>query len=543
MLLVATLLLLALAHAERVDWTLLDDGTTGGPGFRLGHRAVYCPMLDSMVQFGGFQLNLTDGKYYARGDLHIFDFLNSTGSNSSWFEVYAAASQQPSPRAWFSMSSLVTSATTTCQAIVFGGTSQYNNTLMSPIPAEDYVWLLTVFENRTAIWENIATENIGPQSRFLADSIVRSIDGTLVVFGGTTAANHALRDMWALNLTSRRWNELSPASNLLIEPRYSHSMTYDEETDTMYVYGGRAYDNTTTSERNKHIVYNMAQYSFAQNAWLVNLDIALARAQANLFIVNRTLLSFGGMSAGRTNAFAYNDLLAASLSAEKQCLNFWCSAVDVESRIFPRARFDYAHALRHTNLLVITGGRFAQGMADVWQLNLTAAMQDQNFAVSDGGWFLDPLQLGNLYESMYFLVAVLMFLIVCYWIFAHTVARTFFFSQQQTAAWETQLARARAAAPRGMTPEAIAALPMRKLTTSTEGEMCSICLSEFTLGEHARELPCHHVFHSACVDEWLQNKNSCPLCKQQVDSSVATPPIEGTVVVSNVVPEDGGPRV
>ena len=48
---------------------------------------------------------------------------------------------------------------------------------------------------------------------------------------------------------------------------------------------------------------------------------------------------------------------------------------------------------------------------------------------------------------------------------------------------------------------------------------CSICLSDFTVGDKCRLLGCHptHVFHAACIDSWLQLNASCPICREQVD--------------------------
>lgn len=50
-----------------------------------------------------------------------------------------------------------------------------------------------------------------------------------------------------------------------------------------------------------------------------------------------------------------------------------------------------------------------------------------------------------------------------------------------------------------------------------EKEPCSICLQEYEPGEKVRHLPCQHVFHRDCVDEWLLGESRlCPMCKRSV---------------------------
>ncbi|KAL8089509.1 hypothetical protein AgCh_039109 [Apium graveolens] len=51
-------------------------------------------------------------------------------------------------------------------------------------------------------------------------------------------------------------------------------------------------------------------------------------------------------------------------------------------------------------------------------------------------------------------------------------------------------------------------------------EECSICLAMFEDGERVKVLPeCLHAYHSDCVDKWLTNKSSCPLCRSSLDST------------------------
>lgn len=46
-----------------------------------------------------------------------------------------------------------------------------------------------------------------------------------------------------------------------------------------------------------------------------------------------------------------------------------------------------------------------------------------------------------------------------------------------------------------------------------EAQTCCICLECFQSGEHVRRLPCRHLFHQGCVDEWLTTaSDACPEC-------------------------------
>ncbi|KMZ55906.1 E3 ubiquitin-protein ligase, ATL family [Zostera marina] len=73
----------------------------------------------------------------------------------------------------------------------------------------------------------------------------------------------------------------------------------------------------------------------------------------------------------------------------------------------------------------------------------------------------------------------------------------------------------------GLDKSIIESLPLFRfsdLKGSREGLECSVCLSVFDESEFLRLLPkCKHAFHTECIDKWLENNSSCPLCRYKVE--------------------------
>ncbi|XP_047665238.1 E3 ubiquitin-protein ligase RNF43 isoform X1 [Tachysurus fulvidraco] len=57
-------------------------------------------------------------------------------------------------------------------------------------------------------------------------------------------------------------------------------------------------------------------------------------------------------------------------------------------------------------------------------------------------------------------------------------------------------------------------------SSSNSGPMCAICLEEFLDGQDLRVISCAHEFHKECVDPWLLQHRTCPLCMHNIMAGV-----------------------
>lgn len=51
-------------------------------------------------------------------------------------------------------------------------------------------------------------------------------------------------------------------------------------------------------------------------------------------------------------------------------------------------------------------------------------------------------------------------------------------------------------------------------------DTCTICISTFADKEMVRRLPCFHLYHKDCIDEWFRSGHGkCPICRHKINAS------------------------
>ncbi|KAJ1430149.1 Zinc finger, RING-type [Sesbania bispinosa] len=71
--------------------------------------------------------------------------------------------------------------------------------------------------------------------------------------------------------------------------------------------------------------------------------------------------------------------------------------------------------------------------------------------------------------------------------------------------------------------EVVAKLPVITLTEEILAKMgkdteCAICRENLVLNDKMQELPCKHTFHPPCLKPWLDEHNSCPICRYELQT-------------------------
>ncbi|EOY30101.1 RING/U-box superfamily protein [Theobroma cacao] len=71
--------------------------------------------------------------------------------------------------------------------------------------------------------------------------------------------------------------------------------------------------------------------------------------------------------------------------------------------------------------------------------------------------------------------------------------------------------------------EVVAKLPVITLTEEILAKLgsdaeCAICKENLVVGDNMQELPCKHTFHPPCLKPWLDEHNSCPICRYELQT-------------------------
>lgn len=72
--------------------------------------------------------------------------------------------------------------------------------------------------------------------------------------------------------------------------------------------------------------------------------------------------------------------------------------------------------------------------------------------------------------------------------------------------------------PPPATRSAIDSMPTIRITNrhlNTDSH-CPVCKDKFELGSEARQMPCNHIYHPGCIEPWLVQHNSCPVCRLEL---------------------------
>ena len=78
---------------------------------------------------------------------------------------------------------------------------------------------------------------------------------------------------------------------------------------------------------------------------------------------------------------------------------------------------------------------------------------------------------------------------------------------------------------RGASEQTINSVPLTQVSEETLGQLkenqktCNICLEEFQVGDEMRTTACAHTYHKQCLDRWLSQVGSCPICKTEITNN------------------------
>lgn len=197
-----------------------------GPPGRKSHTAVWDPVSQQMIIFGGQQssnnTNLND----------VWLATTSTTQNDS-YTAETPSGQAPAAR----FGHVATFDSVNNRMTVFGGNSG---------SCANDVWVLTGAngQNGTPAWQSLTTAGTKPGARVYAGGVYDPNSNSLIVFGGSNCSGQFFNDVWVLSNANgiggtASWTQLTP-SGTPPQARESGSAVYDPTHNVLVIYAGDA---------------------------------------------------------------------------------------------------------------------------------------------------------------------------------------------------------------------------------------------------------------------------------------------------------------
>jgi hypothetical protein len=331
----------ALSLAETPAWTQLTSTDTP-PSTRCQHSAIYDPVRDRMVVFGGHgtglsgAVRLNDVWALSLGGVPAWTQLMPTGAPPCMRENHSAVYDPVRDR-----------------MVLFGGWSPEERDLND-------VWELSLAG--TPVWTELTPTGTPPSPRYNHSAIYDAAGDRMVVFGGSN-----LNDVWELSLAGTpAWTQLTPTGTPP-SGRYVHSAIYDPARGCMVVFGGYG----------SGFLNDVWELSLAGTpAWTLlaptgTPPCARRSHSAVCDPVRDRMVVFGGY--GSIYPYDLDDVWALSLSGTLEWTQLTPAGTAPSARGSHSALYD---PVRHR--MVVFGGSHNDYLNDVWALgwSTTVAVSD-----------------------------------------------------------------------------------------------------------------------------------------------------------------------
>ncbi len=193
--------------AARNVWTPLRPAGAAVPRLS-AHSAVWDPVGDQVLIFGGFGAERTDGLWAYHPANNRLELLTPAG---------------PTPRGRGYHSAVWTGDT----MLLFGGVG-------GRFDLYEDLWS---YDPRSNTWTEIEVDGPRPTGRFYQSAAWDPIDERLYIFGGFDIATGLLEDFWSYDPAENTWTQLLP-NDRWPPSRLSASMTWISAGEQLLLYGG-----------------------------------------------------------------------------------------------------------------------------------------------------------------------------------------------------------------------------------------------------------------------------------------------------------------